>query len=208
MLGDALYNGSEGDAYALASAVSKECSQRGFSGVVCDFEQRFHRPLEHFILELMPLMLRKGFSVFVPERYAACHEKTMVFLPTAMSSGSLAARLKDAARRYGGTERLVLEIERIHRDIILPSPQNTGRTLHPDELERLLIQRGGASFFSEEMCTRYFTYKDTDGNTHFVLYDDAGSFRKKAQTAMSMGIYSGFVLYPEVEPFLRQLNNG
>lgn len=203
IIGDALYDGRPGNPAQLADACLRECSLRAFEGVVLDFEQRPFRHLEEFAAEAVPYLVKHGLSVVVPERYARAGNQAQVLVPTAMSSGSLHARLREARERYG--PRVVLEIECLRRDILLPGPQSAGVPLHRDELDALLAERGGVKFYSQEMCAHYFTYKDIKGNTHFVLFDDAASFRSKAQAALRAGIDRGFVLYPEVEDFLPAL---
>ena len=54
------------------------------------------------------------------------------------------------------------------------------------------------SFFSSELGARYFTYKDEEERTHFVIYDDPGTFRYKMELALQMGIREGFILYPDM----------
>jgi len=47
----------------------------------------------------------------------------------------------------------------------------------------------------------YFTYQDASGS-HFVLYDDAGSIRKKIFLARQLGIDHAMLFFPEVEDLL------
>lgn len=188
---------------AFTRDIASEISQRGFTGLVCDFEQRRLHTLERLIEDLAPLLRRRNVALYVPERYAHCGG-AKVLIPTAVTQGSLAGRLREAMERYGGAERLALDMECIALDITLPSPDNAGRSLSREELNALLRGRGGQSFLSAELCARYFTYRNADEH-HFVLYDDGATLLKKAQTASRMGIFDGFVLYPEAEPFLGQL---
>lgn len=203
ILGDAMYDGRSGDASRLADACLRECGLRSFEGVVFDFEQRTSKHLEAFIAEAAPYLKKHELDVVVPERYAGASQEAQVMVPTAMTSGSLRSRFKEGRERYG--PRMVLEMECLRRDILLPGPQSAGTPLHREELDAILSERGGVKFYSQEMCSHYFTYKDMKGNTHFVLFDDASSFRSKAQTALRYGIDRGFVLYPEVEGFLPAL---
>ena len=41
-------------------------------------------------------------------------------------------------------------------------------------------------FFSQELCACYFTYA-RDGETHFVLFDDAGTIRKAPDRFLPWG---------------------
>lgn len=59
-------------------------------------------------------------------------------------------------------------------------------------------------FFSQELCARYFTYTH-EGQTHFVLFDDAGTIRKKLQTGTALGYAAAFLMFPEVRDLLDDL---
>ena len=50
----------------------------------------------------------------------------------------------------------------------------------------------------------YFTYTE-NRSTHFVLFDDAGTLRKKAALAQSLGIQEAFLMYPEVPDIIAEL---
>ncbi len=194
VLSDDTYDGSRGDVSSLCREVLRECSARNFEGIVADFEQAYAQHLEQFVTECAPQLRQRGMSLFVNTRYANLSPDSRVIIPTAMVSGSLRQRLAQAQERYG--HRLAIEIERIARDITLPDPQSQGARLDRAQLQALLDER--QVFFSQELCTHYFTYKQPDtGETHFVLFDDAQSIMKKMQLSSSMGVMEGFLLYPE-----------
>lgn len=177
-----------------------EMNRRGFSGLVCDFEQRRSPALEALVSELAPVLRRRGQTLYVPEHYAHCGD-SCILISAVITQGSLAGRLREAIDRYGSPGRLFLDVECLMLDITLPSPGNAGRRLNRVELNALLAERGGQSFLSDELCARYFTYRNADEH-HFVLFDDGGTLKKKAQTAARLGLTGGFVLYPEVETYL------
>jgi len=195
-LDDTAYDKTPGDPGAFAAECLRICRTLGFEGLVLDFEQPVRRPLAALAAECAEQFLRRGFPVYLPERYAECHRAAMVCIPTAMTSGSLRRRLRDAVERYGAG-RVALEMERLTRDIALPCPGGFGRPMHPEGLRALLRARGGASFYSAEMCTHYFTERDRQGVTHFYIYDDALSIARKTELAAAMGIRKGLILYPD-----------
>lgn len=196
VLDDTGYDRSPGDISVFAAECLSLCRTLELCGLLLDFEQPVRRELEILVSECAERFIRTGFPVYLPERYARCHPSAKIYIPTALTSGSLRARLQKAAETYGAG-RLVLEMERLTRDIALPSPGGFGRAMTQEELRVLLTARNGASFYSSEMCTHYFTGRDSSGATHFYLYDDARSFRAKTELAVSMGIRQGFVLYPD-----------
>lgn len=198
VVGDQPYDRSDGDPRKLAQECLYVCRSLGLMGMVCDFEQPARGTLEAVVRECAEMFLSRGMSVYAPERYAHCHNALRVLIPTALTSGSLPNRLRQAASQYG-SGRVTLEIERMSRDLPLPSPGGgNGVSISPENVSLLLSSRGAASFFSGELGARYFTYKDAAGQTHFVVYDDPGTFRYKAELAIQMGIREGFVLYPDM----------
>ncbi len=196
VISDQPYDRSEGDPRRLAQECLYLCRSIGYTGIVCDFEQPVRRLLEMFVGDCAELFPSRGCSVYAPERYI-CHNALRVILPTALTSGSLPNRLRQAIGQYGAN-RITLDMERLSRDLLLPGTNSNGVSVSPDTVSLLLSSRGGGSFFSGELGARYFTYKDAEGNTHFVVYDDAGTFRYKTELALQMGIREGFILYPDM----------
>jgi hypothetical protein len=197
VINDQPYNRTGGRPRRLMEECLSICYSLGFSGIVCDFEQPVRPMLEAFIRECAEVFPSKELRVYVPEQYAAAHENTRVLIPTAMVRGSLPGRLRDAAARYGA-ERLALEMQRIGCDLLLPDTDGPGTPLTFEEIPKMLAARGGRSFFSSELGARYFTYKDENERTHFVIYDDPGTFRYKMELGLQMGIREGFILYPDM----------
>ncbi|MDR1669579.1 MAG: hypothetical protein LBR76_06450 [Oscillospiraceae bacterium] len=196
VISDQAYDRSEGDPRRLAQECVYLCRSLGFSGIVCDFEQPVRRLLQTFVTECAELFPARGCAVYAPERYA-CHNTLRIILPTALTSGSLPNRIKQAVGQYGAN-RVVLDMERLSRDLLLPGSNSNGVSVSPDTVALLLSSRGGTSFFSGELGARYFTYKDAEQNTHFVVYDDAGTFRYKTELALQLGVREGFILYPDM----------
>lgn len=97
-----------------------------------------------------------------------------------------------------------MEVERVRMDFTLPAANGTGRELTPEAFSALAEAYRPRSFFSEALCAHYFTYQDKKG-THFVLYDDAVSIRRKLALAARMGIDSAFMFYPHVRDLVGEL---
>jgi hypothetical protein len=197
VLSDQSYDRSKGDPRRLMQDCLSVCRTAGFAGLLCDFEQPVRPMLEAFVRECSEEFTARGFRVYVPERYAHCHSRSRILVPTAMTSGSLPSRLRQAASSYG-SERVALEMERSARDLLLPNQHGAGAPLSYDSISLMLASRGGASFFSGELGARYFTYKDEAGRTHFVVYDDPGTIRYKIELSLQLGIREGFMLYPDM----------
>ena len=173
-----------GEAGPFCQEVLRECSARGYDGILCDFEGR-------------PLL-------YVPEAYGDCTDSAKVLISSALSGGSLLQRLEDAIQRYG-QGRVVLAVERAAEDFFLPSPTGQGQPLTTAELAQLMEARSPSVFFSTELCAHYFTYMSRENGAHFVLFDDAGSIRKKIQVARRLGIRQAVLAYPQVADLLEAI---
>ena len=188
---------------AFCQEVVRECAARGFGGVVCAFDRKL--PLLTAVVEqLGPMLVRQGRSFYVSEPYGRCTATGRVLIPTALSGGSLRQRLGEAVERYGAG-RVALAVERTAADFFRPSPDGQGRPLTREELKARLEERSPSVFFSDELCARYFTYMNRQSGAHFVLFDDAGSIRKKLRLAEALGIDRALLCYPEVSDLMRDI---
>lgn len=119
--------------------------------------------------------------------------ETRILVGTAVSGGSLRQLLAEAAARYG-TRRLVVGLERVAMDFPLPCPTGEGIPLTGTELSALRRRSGAPVFFSEALCAKYFTCP-IGARTHFILFDDDDTLRRKEALARSLGIGTVFELY-------------
>jgi hypothetical protein len=193
-----------GDPAPFCQQVLRECACRDFHGVILDLEGPPQPLLGQIVSRLGQLLSRRGWPLYVPEAYAPCSDQAKIVLPSALSGGSLVQRLSEGAERYGAG-RVALGVQRVAEDFTLPSPTGSGVPLSREELDRRVRARGAATFFSDELCARYFTYLSRNSGAHFVLYDDAGSIRKKLHVARQLGLYACILAWPEVDDILPAL---
>jgi hypothetical protein len=188
----------------LCAAVLRECGRRGYSGVVLDFEEPPRQDRQAFA-QLLSRQLRAGRrTLYVSEAYASAVPDAVALLCTAMSGGGFSRRLQEAARQRGGGDRLALDVQRLRMDFRLPAPSGEGTPLEAEALRRLMAERSPAVFFSPELCARYFTYAQ-HGETHFVLFDDAGTMAQKVRIGTSLGFSASFFMWPEVQDIAGEL---
>ena len=193
-----------GEAGPFCREVVRECQARGYDGILCDFDGPPQQVLVQAVAELGRLAQTRGWPLYVTEPYGSASDQARVLIPSALSGGSLEQRLRDAADRYG-PERVVLAVERAAEDFFLPSPTGQGAPLTRQELEALRERLAPSVFFSNELCAHYFTYMSRENGAHFVLFDDAGSIRKKLAVARALGIRQAVLPYPEVDDLLEEL---
>ena len=128
---------------------------------------------------------------------------------TAISGGNFAQYLQESAAAHGGASRTALDVQRLRMEFTLPSRTGRGKPLSQQELKQLLDQEQPAVFFSEDLCARYFTYR-RDGDTRFVLFDDAETISRKLRLGAELGFAAAFLLWAEIRdiagkiPCLRQ----
>lgn len=192
-----------GEAEAFCGEVLRECAARKFSGVVCRFAGRPHPQLEEAAARLGEVCAQRGMNCYVSEPYGAAVPQARVLIPTALSGGSLRSRLEEAQGRFG-PDRVALWVERVREDFLLPSPSGSGKALTGEELAQLRAEQGGSVFFDHQLCAHYFTYMAGEQG-HFVLFDDAGSVRKKLQIARELGISTAFLPYGEMADILGEV---
>ena len=182
----------------LCDEVVRECAQRGFSGVVCDFPREPDPFLARFLEELDARLHRRGWQLHVPEWYAPRVRQGNVMISSALSGGSFRGRLEKAIEQYG-LPRITLALQRMAEDFFLPAPKGCGKPLSREALKALMSRREPSVFFSNELCARYFTYMNSISDVHFVLFDDEDTFSKKIQIARELGVKTILAAYEEVD---------
>lgn len=205
MVVDARGFDGRGEPGVLCQEILRECSARGFRGVICDFEGRPMPLLERALTQLDEALAHKGLTLHVPEAYGTCTQKARVLISSALSGGSLVQRLEEGILRFGGPERITLALRRVAEDFFLPSPTGSGRAMSREELAQQLSERSPSVFFSNELCARYFTYMSRESGAHFILFDDAMSVRRKLRVARSLGINRAVAALPEIDDLLPEL---
>ena len=193
-----------GEAGPFCQEVLRECMARGYDGILCDFEGHPLQVLAQAVRTLGELTKKRGWPLYVTEAYAPFSDSAIALIPSALSGGSLQQRLQEAVERFGAA-RVALAVERVAEDFFLPSTTGQGMPLTRQELRQRLEERAPSVFFSSELCAHYFTYMSRQNGAHFVLFDDAGSIRKKLQVARNLGISSAVLAYPQVDDLLPEL---
>lgn len=190
----------------LCQMIARECAERSYRGVVADFEDPIRQDKAELLSMLPRALCRSGRILLIPERYADAAPSAQVLICTAISGGSINARLEEAQQKYGPS-RIALDLERLRMDFPLPCPTGEGRPLSGEELNALIVEQQPSVFFSHELGAKYFTYAK-GGDSHFVLFDDADTLLNKAKKGHRMGVGLGFFMLPEIEDILPKLYPG
>ena len=95
-------------------------------------------------------------------------------------------------------------MERIRMDFSLPARKGIGTTLSKWEFEALLAEKSPSIYFSPDLCAHYFTYQ-RNGETHFVLFDDAQTLKRKLRLGAEFGYSAAFFRWTEIEDIADQI---
>lgn len=185
----------------LCRDVMQECQRRGYSGAVLDFDGKPAALTVRLLRQLEDGLSRQRRRLYVPEIWGSYARQATVLICTAISGGTLRQRLEQASRQFA-PRPIALDCQRLAMDFLLPSPNGEGAPLTVAQLERL--RQGHNTYFSPDLCARYFTYR-TSAHTHFVLYDDADTLRRKLALGSELGIGAAFFMLPEVNDLAEEL---
>lgn len=180
----------------LCDGVWRELGRHNYQGVLLDFEQSPTPDRHAFAHHLDSLLHSHKKTLYLPPAYATDHG--IVLVDTAISGGNFRQYLEESLSKYGA---IALDLQRLQMDFSLPASQGMGRPLTQGEFTALRQSHGNSIFFSQELCTRYFTYQDQDA-THFVLFDDGETMLQKMRLASTLGIQTGVCVYHEVADLL------
>lgn len=186
----------------LSSDIVSECRNRRYSGIFLDFENRSSMEL---LRNTGQNAIRNGIIPFIPVSFAGCVQNVKLVIPSAISGGSFEQMLREYKAKYGA-ENLCLDIMRTCQDFTMPSYMPEGKSLNNDEFEKLKAEYSPSSFFSKDLCSKYFTYR-CNGEYHFVIYDDASTAVSKLEIADSLGFYSAFILYSDFRNDVKYILN-
>lgn len=167
-----------GDVDYLCRQVMGQVKQRQYAGVCCFFSGSGQGVLAQVVEVLSRRCEEEGVLFMVTESYGDIGEYSRVLVSTALSGGDLEGRFRGMIEKYG-KNRVMMDIDCMGEDFLLPSPRGSGERRSIGEILRLQKEKRAQAFFSKELCARYFTYENGEHSLRFVLYDDAGTVEEK-----------------------------
>ncbi len=178
--------------------VLQQARQIYAKGIFADFEHPTDA-VRNTLTRLDTLCAAQQMPLFIPLAQADYAPNAQLVFETAISGGSLATYLGDLRHAHGN--RLVASLRTIRQHFTLPSPDSEGEALTADQLTALQSRYDAQSFYSAELCARYFTYMEGDA-AHFVLYDDPSTVTAKLRLLSQLGISTVFACYEDVAHLL------
>jgi hypothetical protein len=189
----------------LIRDLKRECDLRNYSAIVCDFENGDNEMLKSFLGEADGYFPRLGVDLYVHESYAKSAPRAKILIPTDVSGGSFPNYLSRAVEEYSA-DRIALFFDPVCIDFIMPSPSGDRDRIPRSKIAELMRKHSSISYYSHELCSYYFTYRDENRQSHFVLFDDERSMLKKIGAAMQAGFKEAFVLYDDAKDCIDQLH--
>lgn len=176
--------------------VLQQARQTYAKGIFADWEQP-SEAIRHTLTRLDALCAAQQMPLFVPLAQADSAPHAQLVFETAISGGSLATYIGELRHAHG--DRLVASLRTLRQHFTLPSADSEGQALTADQLADL--QAHADSFYSAELCARYFTYMQGD-TAHFVLYDDPSTVTAKLRLLSQLGVPTVFACYEDVAHLL------
>ena len=140
--------------------------------------------------------------LYVPLECGRTLSHAILTVSTAISGGSLTEYISSLQGIYSAA-RIAAFLQPVSQDFTLPSPTPNGISLSSAARAALLAQTGAQPFFSRELCAKYFTYMNADGQAHFVLYDDDSTLAAKLAQLAGCGVQNVFALFPDAAGLLK-----
>lgn len=201
---DAGFDGQPFDIQRFGGDVAAELASRASVGIVADFAREESPVLREVVGELARVAAVRKLPLYTSPAYEPYAPGAHVLIGSAVAEGSLSGVLLAACERYT-PERVALEVMPTRTDFALPVGEGGGKRLSEAELAHMLDAQAPMSFFSSELCAKYFTYLAPDRRAHFVLYDDASTIAQKLRVAENCGVKTTFLLYAEVGTMLAEV---
>lgn len=186
---------------AIAADLVFEARRTEAPGVFADFEH--DTPLNRRLLAAFDEALYDAdIPLYVPLECGRTLSHAILTVSTAISGGSLTEYISSLQGIYSAA-RIAAFLQPVSQDFTLPSPTPNGISLSAAARAALLAQTGAQPFFSRELCAKYFTYMDADGQAHFVLYDDDSTLAAKLAQLAGCGVQNVFALFPDAAGLLK-----
>lgn len=188
----------QGDVENFCRQVLGQLERHGYCGLATFFPQSHSALLRQTIQKLEIACQERFLDFYVTEAYGKDSHTAQIFISTALSGGTLEGRFNHVVECYG-KHRIVMEIDCMGEDFLLPAPKGSGESLSPQEITALMHRENASVFFSKELCARYFTYQNTENSLRFVLFDDKGTVKEKIANARKWNLSGVCLSYPQVK---------
>lgn len=191
----------EGDPQRVCDTLLEECHRKGYHGIATFFPYTPHpSPLKQLTSLLDQRSKKEGLSYYTTEEYASFTQYAYLFLSTALSGGTLEGRFSQAIQRYTPS-RIIMDLEPMGEDFLLPSPKGTGDKKTLEEIHAQIARDHPSVFFSRELCAKYFTHQNRENSMRFLLFDDQSTLKEKMLLAKQWKLQGISTTWSEALPY-------
>ena len=139
--------------------------------------------------------------LYVPLECGRTLSHAILTVSTAISGGSLTEYIS-SLQAFMALRGLPRFCSRFRRISPCRHPRRTAFHSVPQQEPRC-SRRPAHSRSSRELCAKYFTYMNADGQAHFVLYDDDSTLAAKLAQLAGCGVQNVFALFPDAAGLLK-----
>lgn len=194
---DTVVGAPVGDVDYVCRQVRTQVEEHGYGGICCSFSGNAFGCLAKVVEHLSDYCRDLGLLFLVSEGYGEIGTYSKVLVSTALSGGDIEGRFRRMGEKYG-RQRVMMDIEPMGEDFLIPSPKGTGEKRTVQEIRRLGQEKKAQIFFSKELCARYFTYENGENSLRFVLFDDEGTIQEKMRLAKLWELSGIVATYEEI----------
>ena len=180
---------------ALFDDILYEATDKKCSGILLDL-QNTSNEMFPFISILSQFLYQHGIKHYVPLRFHSAAPYAELIAECAVSGGSLDNFYQYVCSRNIG-RNISFMINPICMDFKMPSYSPEGKPISYGELGNLMQTYSPMVFFSGELVGKYFTYRQSDGDFHFVLFDDKSTIQEKMHFFHQKNDNPVFIMYSD-----------
>ena len=166
-----------------------EYEKNNFIAIYLDFHSD---PQSEFVSRLDEICERQGIKFFVPMNYAKVVKYATIVIDMAISGGNVKEILQYNIQEYG-VSRIATQISHIAKEFYIPYNDSIGM-----DIVLPVNTDGREVFFSDSLCTNYFTYMKDEKSCIFTIFDNEKSFFSKLEIIKNANIKDIFAKYEHI----------
>ncbi|MFI3227790.1 MAG: hypothetical protein R3Y09_10360 [Clostridia bacterium] len=175
---------AEKDVKKIISDIFYEYKKFNFNGIFLDFHGEEH---SEFVYLLDERCYKEHIELYVPQKYAKVVDNAKIVISTAISGGNLQQIFEYSILQYG-LNRICAEISLDAYEFDIPSYNDLSRKIvRPTKTDLTSV------FFSENLCTNYYTKMTDSEHCVFTIFDDENSFKKKLEIIHKLTVKDIFI---------------
>lgn len=162
--------------------IEHEYYNKFFDGIFLDFHSQ---EIAELVFKLDEFCKKRNIPFFVPLEYSHSTSHAKLAFKPQISGGNLSKILEFKKLEYG--DRLVAFVQKNQKEFKIPNLDNSYTDID------FIDTTDKNVYFSEHLCTNYFTFMKDQNTCIFTIFDDESSLKKKIEKCFEHGISQVFV---------------